>query len=377
MEGDNLNLLICNDMANLIFLKKNIKLDKFKITSSEESAKILCNKNNFEILIYDKSLNDIAFFKKRISLIYSLNEIKSKINNVSKNIESNTNHSVNYKKKTIKPKTAKPPKEVPTKQAKNIPINTQKPITTSSTTSLKDTINSIENIDNMFKTVIVQSYLNKNKAKDTVSSNLPSIVVKNKIFTFTSCKGGIGQTSLISYIANNYKFKKLILDLNFSDGGSDLSYMLGLPKIPHIGTYIKDDVNTLKNHLIPFKNNTFVLQAPPLLKLVENFSTEHLLSIFSSFNGSILIDLPKETTLFKNFVLDQSSFIYILTTSHLGELSRIQNSFSKYKNKSLVLSNTNKNDEILRNINLDYKILKNFQKDGGKFVCKDILNHCN
>ncbi len=193
---------------------------------------------------------------------------------------------------------------------------------------------------------------------------------KNKIYTFTSVKGGAGVSSLITQISQN-KDKKLILDLGFNNGGSDLSYYFNLPQVPHMGTYIIDSPDNLNDHIINITENTAILQAPPTRSIYEKIDIKDILNViqYSDYN-TIIIDLPINSS-FTDFILPISKKIYIVTSASPMEINRIQNTFKEYINKvkCLIINPKDKGYRMyLNECNLKYMVVKNPSKD-----CQNIL----
>jgi hypothetical protein len=86
----------------------------------------------------------------------------------------------------------------------------------------------------------------KNELKNILKNNLENTTtgisgfsnikaVKQKIIIFMKAKGGVGSTTLSLFLAYIMrKMKTLLIDLNFSEGGSDIGYYLNIPKTPNM-----------------------------------------------------------------------------------------------------------------------------------------------
>lgn len=168
----------------------------------------------------------------------------------------------------------------------------------------------------------------KNYLKSTKTTNIK--IYKQKVISIYSAKGGIGKTTLAKKIAESLSesLKVLIIDINFADGGSDLSYMLELPVIPHIGMYLKNrSKKGFIDNIVKYKDNIYVMQAPPNIKLIEGITPKDIIDIINYARGEfdiILIDLPNEQNMLIRTVLDQSSQIIVLSMGYAGELKRIK-----------------------------------------------------
>lgn len=154
----------------------------------------------------------------------------------------------------------------------------------------------------------------------------------NKIYVFTSVKGGVGVSTLITKLAKMPQ-KKLIIDLGFTPGGSDISYYLDLPQVPHIGTYIDDAPNNLDENTINVSVNTKVIQAPAVKNIYDKITKKDILNIIQYTNENvILIDMPMDSK-FSEFICSLSTKIFIVTSSTPMEINRINSDFSDYKDK--------------------------------------------
>ncbi len=194
--------------------------------------------------------------------------------------------------------------------------------------------------------------------KKTKSTEKPH---KQEVISIYSVKGGLGKTTLVKEIAENLpkNLKIIIIDLNFQDGGSDLSFMLDLPVLPHIGMYseYKGTKDALMKSVYQYSENIYVLQAPPKIKLAEEITPNDIMNIILDCRAAfdvILIDLPNMTNELIKKTLDMSTQTVILSLGSRGEIKRI--SEIQCNSKKIILCNpaTNNWKKSLNFLNLPY-----------------------
>jgi MinD-like ATPase involved in chromosome partitioning or flagellar assembly len=146
----------------------------------------------------------------------------------------------------------------------------------------------------------------------------------------------VGRTTLVKTLALTVPkdLKVLILDLNFQDGGSDLSYMLNLEAIPHVGMYLKSRTReAFEECLVEFRPNIYIMQAPPRLTLVESITPEDVKQMIEygrALFDFIIIDLPNENNALVRAALEASNKVLLLTNATTGEINRIRENCSHY-----------------------------------------------
>lgn len=173
--------------------------------------------------------------------------------------------------------------------------------------------------------ISVKEYL---KEKQSSASSVK--IFKQKIISVWSVKGGTGKTTVVKKLAEmlDKNIKILIVDLNFQDGGSDLSYMLDLPVIPHIGMWLKDKTEqSLLDKIIPYKQNVFILQSPPKRSLVQNINKNDIDILVKYARSSfdvIIFDLPNEYNEIVESALEHSTKKIIVSRGFISEAKRIK-----------------------------------------------------
>lgn len=157
-------------------------------------------------------------------------------------------------------------------------------------------------------------------------------ILRQEVVSVCSSKGGLGKTSLVKAMADILPEKTLIIDMNCQDGGSDLSFEFDLPLLPHLGTYLKDRTKKgFLQNIIKYKDNIYVLQAPPKKSLAENISEKDvaaLLSFARSEFDIVLIDMPNILTDTLKMALSLSTRILVLSKGLSSEMKRIKENFN-------------------------------------------------
>lgn len=170
----------------------------------------------------------------------------------------------------------------------------------------------------------------KDYLREKVSSNSDLKIFKQKIIAVWSVKGGAGKTTVVKKIAEAFdkNIKVLIIDLNLQDGGSDLSYMLELPVIPHIGMWFKEKTEqNFLDTLIQYKSNIFVLQSPPkrnLVSYIDKQDIDLLVKYAKKKFDVIIFDLPNGYSEVIESVFENSTKRIIVSTGLMSEAKRIK-----------------------------------------------------
>jgi hypothetical protein len=184
----------------------------------------------------------------------------------------------------------------------------------------------------------ISTTLRKTLAKERITKR----VYKQGIISIWSVKGGIGRTTLAKSMAEALPkdINVLILDLNFRDGGSDLSYMMRLPVLPHMGMYLKTRTkDAFQANLVEFRHNIYVMQTPPRLTLLNGITPDDIKQMIDyarTMFDIVIIDLPNEDNDFVRAALDMSTKIIMLTSASEGEIRRIMENCRDYDYTLLV-----------------------------------------
>ncbi|SHF93472.1 Cellulose biosynthesis protein BcsQ [Caldanaerobius fijiensis DSM 17918] len=180
--------------------------------------------------------------------------------------------------------------------------------------------------------------LNALKEKSTVKTKTRSIY-RQEVVSVWSVKGGIGKTTLAKALAESVpkELKVLLVDLNFADGGADLSFIYNLPQLPHIGMYLKEKDN-LNKYVISVSSNIYVLQAPPKVSLVSTITANDITQLANDARldyDLILFDLPHIASDVVREALNRSTKVLVLTSADESELARIH--VAKTENMTVVI----------------------------------------
>jgi len=308
----------------------------FVSTSSATSAKIMFADGGVDLVIIDdeiKGAEDFErFIKKKAGVLVigrelsrplEIENLKAKLKSIDETRGNKKIVKKESEKKIIeveevkeKPKGKKKIESVKKMIAEKT-MKEHKPLTGEELESLQRKVN----INHMKREKVEK----KRQRKKTKHYVLPQMVI-----SFWGAKGGAGRTSILASFA--YAFKDVsicIIDLNFCDGGSDLSYYFDLPKIPHIGTYLSGrNKESFKNSLLKVKgNNIHVLQAPPATSLIEQFTPNDLIKIVEYARRNftvILFDLPVGKNELVKEALDMSNFVYLVSEGGLNEAERLR-----------------------------------------------------
>jgi len=155
-------------------------------------------------------------------------------------------------------------------------------------------------------------------------------IIRQEVVAVWSVKGGTGKTTLVKKLIDkaDRKARMLVIDFNFQDGGSDLSFMLELPVIPHLGMYLKEKTKeSFFQNLIKYKPNVSILQAPPKRSFVESITAEdveEIIKLGRSAFDIIIFDLPNMLDEIIDAVLVNSTKRVIVSSGLISEAKRIK-----------------------------------------------------
>jgi MinD-like ATPase involved in chromosome partitioning or flagellar assembly len=217
----------------------------------------------------------------------------------------------------------------------------------------------------------VKSYDNRDLMPENDFKNTSIKTIKQKVIILSRAKGGVGSTTISIFLA--FMFKKintLLVDLNFSEGGGDISYYLGIPKSPNILNFI-DGYNrdSLKNSVIKVSENLDVLQAPPSYEMSVKIDLQDiycLADVAKKKYHLIIFDLPNKFDDSLQGVIDLADLLIMVSdysTGSIGRLIKINNRFFYDDMEKLLIINkysrTN-GSELLKNHIGDFFNLRDF-----------------
>ncbi len=178
------------------------------------------------------------------------------------------------------------------------------------------------------------------------------ITIKQKIMVFVKAKGGVGSTFLSLYLAYEFrKLKTLLIDLNFSEGGSDIGYYLGMPKSPNMVIFTEGyNRSSMENSVINFKGHFDVLQPPPSYDLTKKLDMQDIYSIVDIARRKyhlLIFDLPNQINDIFFGVLDMADLTIMVsdyTPGSIGRLASINKRFIYNDMEKILVLNKNKNN---------------------------------
>jgi len=165
-------------------------------------------------------------------------------------------------------------------------------------------------------------------------------IIKQKVIVLTKAKGGVGSTTMSLFLSSALKdFSTLLVDLNYSEGGGDISYYLGTPKSPNILNFL-DGYNreSLENSIIKINNNLDILQSPPTFdqsKKIELQDLYCLTDIAKKKYHLIIFDLPNQLNDLWFGVIDLADLVILISDFTLGSIGRLLKINNRYLYKGL------------------------------------------
>ena len=152
--------------------------------------------------------------------------------------------------------------------------------------------------------------------------------IKQKIIILSKAKGGVGSTTISIFLGYMFdRVKTLLVDLNFSEGGGDISYYLDIPRAPNILNFIDGyNRNSLENSVIRIKNNLDILQAPPTYEMSRKVELQDiycLADIAKKKYHLIIFDLPNRFDDLVLGVIDLADLLIMVSDHTLGSIGRL------------------------------------------------------
>jgi len=152
--------------------------------------------------------------------------------------------------------------------------------------------------------------------------------IKQKVIILTKTKGGVGSTTISIFLGHMfYKVKTLLVDLNFSEGGGDMSYYLDIPKSPNILNFLDGyNRNSLENSVVRIKENLDILQAPPTYEMSRKVDLQDiycLTDIAKKKYHLIIFDLPNRFDDLLLGVIDLADLLIMVSDHTFGSIGRL------------------------------------------------------
>jgi len=190
---------------------------------------------------------------------------------------------------------------------------------------------------------------NNTSEENNINKNIKAI--KQKIIIFTKAKGGVGSTILSIFLAHAFrKMKTLLIDLNFSEGGSDAGYYLNIPKSPNMIVFTEGyNRSAMDNSTVKIAENFDLLQPPPTYDLAKKMDIQDIYSLIDLAKRKyhlIIFDLPNLINEMFLGVLDLADIAIMISDNTLGSIGRlmsINNRFIYNDLEKILVINKTKN----------------------------------
>jgi len=154
--------------------------------------------------------------------------------------------------------------------------------------------------------------------------------IKQKTIIFTKAKGGVGSTVLSIFLSCMFnKMKTLLIDLNFSEGGGDTGYYLGIPK-NFMDGYNRDSMD---DSIFNIRDNLDILQSPPTYEQAKKVELQDIYSLVDVARKKyhlIIFDLPNYVNDFWLGVVDLADLLIMVSDHTLGSIGRLININNKF-----------------------------------------------
>jgi MinD-like ATPase involved in chromosome partitioning or flagellar assembly len=184
--------------------------------------------------------------------------------------------------------------------------------------------------------------------EESESSEVKRIkTIKQKIIAVSRAKGGVGSTTISIFLGFMFnKVKTLLVDLNFCEGGGDISFYLDIPKSPNILNFIEGySRDSLENSIVKIRENLDVLQAPPTYEMSKKIDLQDiycLSDIAKKKYHLIIFDLPNKFDDLLLGVIDLVDLLVMVsdnTPGSLGRLVKMNNNFVYEDVEKLLIMN--------------------------------------
>jgi MinD-like ATPase involved in chromosome partitioning or flagellar assembly len=172
------------------------------------------------------------------------------------------------------------------------------------------------------------NFKKENNITEESNINKNTKAIKQKIIIFTKAKGGVGSTILSIFLAHTFrKMKTLLVDLNFSEGGSDAGYYLNIPKSPNMIVFTEGyNRSAMDNAIVRIADNFDLLQPPPTYELAKKMDLQDIYSLVDIAKRKyhlIIFDLPNLINEMYLGVLDIADLVIMISDNTLGSIGRL------------------------------------------------------
>lgn len=213
----------------------------------------------------------------------------------------------------------------------------------------------IEKVDGKTLNCQLSNYPKYSTGRKSAKTEYQIRTIKQKIIAVTKAKGGVGSTIISIFLGLLFKdLKTLIIDLNFSEGGSDLGYYLDIPKTPNLMVFTEGfDKNAFSGSVLNIIDNLDVIQSPPTYMQSKEIDLKDIYSLTDIARKKydlIIFDLPNNINEFYLGVVDLADLLVMVTDCTNGSIGRLLNINSKYiydeLEKILIINKFNKNNSL-------------------------------
>lgn len=200
--------------------------------------------------------------------------------------------------------------------------------------------------------------------------------LRQEVIAVYSFKGGVGKTTFAKTLLESLEkdIKVLVVDLNFRDGGSDLSFMLDLPVLPHIGMYLKERTKeSFFENLIEYSSNVSILQSPPKVSLVRDIKESDVDAVVKFARSKfdvIIFDLPDEFNEIVKAALDNAAKIVVLSKGTEGEYARMKE--FPYEFLTVFVKPMRDFKKYAKGLSLQYKVVESIKDEIDK-ICNFVF----
>lgn len=171
----------------------------------------------------------------------------------------------------------------------------------------------------------IQEIEDSSRGSKIVQVSSARVAYRQRVIAVWRAKGGVGCTSValgLAWLLKD-KMRVLLVDCCFEAGGSDLSFVLGLPEYPHLKAF---EYGGIAGAVMNAGPNLDVLQAPrnrsEIDKLPQGILGRAITSARTVYDA-IICDLPNVEGPPVREVLDNATTLLLVTQGAGGETSRL------------------------------------------------------
>jgi MinD-like ATPase involved in chromosome partitioning or flagellar assembly len=218
-------------------------------------------------------------------------------------------------------------------------------------------VEKLNNIKDLERIISLIDKIESDRRINSPDSKSEFRFINQQVISFYSVQGGTGKTSLVFnlawYLKNINNVKILLVDLNFSEGPTDLQINLKLPLVPNLSLFmdsITDGTQSLSNSIVHLDGlNIDVLQPPLSICQSDKFSIDmlnHLIYLARNNYNFIIADVPNKYDNICLEMLNLSTISFIVVQPDVSaacRLSYLQKFLPADQKKALILNKVFKN----------------------------------